>query len=132
MSVELYWDNDEQTVMLLEFEGQWTWDELFEKLDVARKAGERADYEISAIVNAASGVHFPGGSLFKPVNLENAKKMLKMGAAGTGPVVIAGANPFIKTIYDTMSSLHKHATSKIYFAADVDEARLLLAERQPA
>ncbi len=131
MGVELYWDNDERTVMLLEFEGRWTWEQLFEQLAIAKQVGDKASYEIGAIVNIADGATIPGGSLFKPVNFENAKKMLEMGSSGTGPIVIAGGNPMLRTAYDTMSRLNASATSNIYFTRTVAEARSLLAQRLP-
>jgi hypothetical protein len=129
MGVELYWDNDKQTIMLLEFEGQWTWDQLFEKLRMAQKVGAQSPHEIGAIVNIRDGLGIPGGTLFKPANFENAKKMLTMGEEGTGPIVIAGANPMLRAAYDTMSRLNNRATANIHFTRTLDEARAYLSQR---
>lgn len=131
MGIELYWDNDEQTVMLLEFEGQWTWDDLFEALAKAKKVSARADYEIGAIVNVAGGVRFPGGTLLNAQSFENAKKLLSMSGGSTGPVVIAGTNPMMRTAFEMMARISPQSTANIHFAPTLDAARLFLAGRLP-
>lgn len=129
MAIELYWDNDEQTVMLLEFEGQWTWDDLFETLAKAKKVSDKADYEIGAIVNVTGGVRFPGGTLLNVQSFENAKKLLSMSGGSTGPVVIAGTNPMMRTAFETMARISPQATGSIHFSPSLDAARAYLAGR---
>ena len=131
MSVELYWDDDARTTMLLEFEGRWTWEQLFEQLAVAKQVGDKADYVIGAIVNISDGVSLPGGSLLNPTNFENAKKLLEMGSSGTGPIVIAGDNRMLRTAYNTMARLNASAVENIFFASSLEGARRLLRERLP-
>jgi hypothetical protein len=128
MGIELYWDNDEQTVMLMEVEGRWTWEELFETLSKVKKVTDRADYEIGAIVDMRDGMQIPGGSLFNPSNLENAKKVLQMGDDGTGPVVFVGKG-VVKTIYNSLRGMNPRASANIHFADSVDAARAYLEDR---
>lgn len=132
MGIELYWDNDERTVMLCEITGSWTWDEMYQTLEKIKKVTDAADYEIGAILDVSQGISVPGGTIFTPTALEHAKRMLKMGEGGTGPVVIVGANPMIRTIYQTFHNLDRKALGNVRFAATVDEARAMLAQRQPA
>jgi hypothetical protein len=129
MGIELYWDNEERTIMLLEFEGRWTWDDLFDTLAKAKKVSAKAAYEIGAIVNISGGVRFPGGSLLNAQSFENAKKLLAMSDGTAGPVVIAGSNPMIRTAFETMSRLSPGSTANIHFAPDLDAARRYLNER---
>ena len=129
MGVELYWDNDEQTVMLCEFAGKWTWEELFSTLGTVKKITDKADYEIAAIVDVRSGMNFPGGSLLSAEGMEQAKRLLKMGNEGTGPIVIVGANSVIRTVYNTVAGMNRRAISNITFADSVKEARQHLHQR---
>lgn len=126
MGIELYWDNDEQTVMLCEIEGAWTWDDLYDVLNRVKKVTDKAQHEIAAIVHVSGGVKIPGGSIFTPAAFDHAKRMVKMGEGGTGPVVIVGASPVIKTAYETFRTIDRRATGNIHFAASVDEARQIL------
>lgn len=131
MGIELFWDNDEQTVLLCEFHNRWTWDEMFDTLNTIKKITDNVDYEIGAIVDVRSAVSFPGGSFMTIDNFDKAKRLLKMGEDGTGPIVFVGANTVIKTIYNTMASLNPSAASSIYFADTLKQARAHLSERMP-
>lgn len=129
MAIELYWDNDEQTVMLCVFGDRWTWDELFRTLDDIKKVASRRDEEIGAILDLSSGVYIPGGSIFKADTRDKAKQMLQMGADSKGPIAIAGANFFIKTIVQAFNLVDRTALNDVYFADTLDEARQILARR---
>ncbi len=127
MAIELYWDNDERTVMLCEVRDPWTWDDLFDMLNKIKKVTERSTVTVGAILDVADGFKIPGGSLFSPTAFENAKKMFKLGEGGTGPVVVVGASAFIKTVYNAALTIDRKALSHFAFAVTVDEARAHLS-----
>ncbi|NDJ59829.1 MAG: hypothetical protein GYB67_01820 [Chloroflexi bacterium] len=129
MGIELYWDNDEQTVMLCEIAGAWTWDEMFATFDNIEKVTARLDHNVDAIIDVRDGATVPGGSIFTPTTFQNAKAMLKRGENGTGAVVIVGANRTIKSIYDTINGWGNKTLNKVSFADNVDAARTILAHR---
>ncbi len=132
MPIELYWDNDEQTVMLCEIRDPWTWDDLFATLEKMKKVTDRASYTIGAILDVTGGVKLPGGSLFSPATRDNALKMIKMGEGGSGPVVVVGASPMIKAIHTAALTLDRHAASHFRFVKTMDEARNLMAQMLPS
>ncbi len=129
MAIDLYWDNEEETVMHCVFEKGWTWDEMFSTLDTIKKVTANRDYEIGAVIDVSDGVSVPGGSIFNLDTRSKAMKMLKMSEDGKGPMVILGANGIIKTIYTAFSTLDKRAQSDVYFADTIEEAREILAKR---
>lgn len=126
MGIELYWDNDADTVMLCEFGREWTWDELDAALAKIKRITDNADREIAAIIDVRKGVNFPGGTIFSPAAFEQAKKMLKMGEGGRGPVMVVGASPLIKTVYNTMRGLDPKGLSNVALVATLAEARAKL------
>ncbi len=128
MSIELYWDNDDQTVMLCAFPRKWTWDEMYATLDQIKQVTDHADREIGAILDVRQGVSIPGG-LFTPSSLEHAKRMLKMGEGGSGPVVVVGASPLIKTVAAAIRGLDANAVSNVSFADTPEQARAILKQR---
>ena len=129
MAIELYWDNDEQTVMLCTFPKHWTWEEMFETLALIKKATEDRDYLIGAIVDVSGGISIPGGSIFNADTREKAKKMLEMGADSKGPIAIVGANGFMKTIARGFNMLDRSAMDDVYFVDSIKDARATLHNR---
>lgn len=126
MPIELYWDNDERSVMLIEVSGAWTWDEMYHVLETIKAVTDRSERVIAAILDLSAGVQFPGGSVFSLAGLGHARRVLKMGEDGTGPIVIAGAGPFIRRVYDAFYPLDRRVLGNIHFAPSVDTARRLL------
>ncbi|MBL8162849.1 MAG: hypothetical protein JNJ61_12750 [Anaerolineae bacterium] len=126
MAIELYWDNDAQTTLLLEFNGRWTWEELHRTLAAIKKITDAVDYEIAALVDVSRGLHILPGDLFSAEGLHNARLLMTLGHDGTGPLVIVGANPLIKTVYDVLHKLDPSALGNVRFAKTLEEARLLL------
>ncbi len=129
MGIELYWDNDEQTILLAEFDNQWTWDELHAVLRTVKKITAERSYEIGAIVDLTRGLRLPGGALLSKETFDNFKKILKMGDEGKGPVVVVGLSAMIKAVYDTVAKLDPKATEDVAFAKTQDEARAILHQR---
>jgi hypothetical protein len=129
MGIELYWDNDAQTVIWCEFDREWTWEEMDAVMSKAKHIIDHADREIAAIIDVRRGVNLPGGSLLNPAALQQARKMLVMGEGGSAPVVVVGASPLIRTIYSTVRTMDKNGLSNVAFAETLDQARAYLKAR---
>ncbi|MBE2272313.1 MAG: hypothetical protein IAE80_29025, partial [Anaerolinea sp.] len=128
MAIELYWDNDERTVMLCEVRGDWTWEQMYDMFTKIKKVTEKSPVTIAAILDISAGISIPGGSFFTPAAFDHAKNMLKMGENGTGPLVIVGANALIKGVYKTFTGMAQgSALNNISFADTADEARARLS-----
>jgi len=128
MAIELYWDNDERTVMLCEIRGDWTWEQMYDTLDKIKKVTDKVTTPVAAIIDISDGVSIPGGSFLTSAAFEHAKNMLKMGESGTGPMVIVGAGSVIKTAYKMFTGMAQgKALSNIAFTDTADQARAQLA-----
>lgn len=131
MAIELFWDDDAQTTLLLEFNGRWTWDELYRTLAAIKKITDTADHEIAALVDVSRGLYISPAEIFSAKGLENARALLTLGRDGTGPVVIVGASPLIRNIYDAFHRLDPKALGSVRFADTLDDARLMLKTPSP-
>jgi RNA-binding protein YhbY len=129
MSVDLYWDNDEQTIVLCEFSKGWTWEALFGALNKIKTITQNRDVLVGAIVDMSKGLGVPNGSLFSPETRDKAKQMLQMSADGKGPIAIVGANGVIQLVAKAFALVDKNALKDVYFVDTVDEARRVLAKR---
>ncbi len=132
MAIELYWDNDEQTIMLCEFDKHWTWSEMFKTLDDIKKVTDKRDYEIGAIIDVTRGVSIPGGSIFSVEVRDKAQQMMAMGAESKGPIVIAGAAGLLKMFASAFTMLDKRVLRDVYFADSMKEARQIMVRRLAA
>lgn len=127
MGIELYWDNDAQTVIWCEFDRDWTWDDLDAIITKIKRITDHATTPIAAIIDVRRGVNLPGGSFLSPAAFQQARKLLTLGEGGiTAPVVVVGASPLIKTIYSTVRTMDKNGLSNVSFAETLDQARTYL------
>lgn len=129
MSVDLYWDNDEQTIVLCEFSKGWTWEALFGALNKIKSLTENRDVLVGAIVDMTKGLGVPNGSLFSIETRDKAKQMLQMSASGKGPIAIVGASGVIKLVSKAFALVDKNALKDVYFVDTADEARAILSKR---
>ncbi len=134
MGIELYWDNDEQTVMLCEFDKHWTWDEMFETLNNIKKVTDKREDVIGALIDVTRGISIPGGSIFNVETRDKAMQMLKMSENGKGPMVIVGAGGFFKTLATAFNMItsDKNVLADVYFADTLTQARDIMARRLAA
>lgn len=129
MSVDLYWDNDEQTIILCEFSKGWTWEALFGALNKVKTITQSRSDTVGAIVDMSRGLGVPNGSLFSIETRDKAKQMLQVSADGKGPIAIVGANGVIKLVSKAFALVDKNALKDVYFVDSADEARQVLAKR---
>jgi hypothetical protein len=126
MSIELFWDDEEQTVMLVEFNGQWTWEELQKVLAASRRLSEERGRILGAIIDVRNRSFVPGGTIFSREALKQFGQIREMASGGRGPVVILGMNGLIKTILDTVKSLDKNTAKDVHFADTMPEAQQII------
>lgn len=130
MAIDLYWENDEQTVMLCEFDKNWTWEDMFSTLETIKKVTDARDYEIGAIIDLRKGISIPGGSIFSADTREKARRMLAMSEDGKGPMVIVGGGTFIKTISGAFTMIGGNdVMNDVFFTNTMEEARNIMARR---
>ncbi|TVR21567.1 MAG: hypothetical protein EA396_07530 [Anaerolineaceae bacterium] len=131
-TIELYWDDDAQTIMLAYFRKGWTWAGMFDTLrDIQRVTGRRREL-IGAIVQIEPGANVPNGNVFSRETREKARQMLQMGAAGKGPIAVVGMNAVVQVIAKGFTILDRRALDDVYFTDNIAEARRVIRERLDA
>ncbi len=115
MAIVTRWDNKKKTVILLEFESEWTWEELEAAVRKADQLIGGVEHYVDLIIDI-EGASIPG-DIFTA-----AKTLLASGEArpNEGARVVVGANGAMRTIYQT---LHKT------FTKSVEGREILFAER---
>ena len=123
MAIVTRWDNKKKSVILLEFESEWTWEELEE-------AVERADRLIGSVEQFVDLIIDLEGTSIPRDILTAAKTLLASGEArpNEGARVVVGANGAIKTIYQTIQKTFNNAVEgrEVLFAPNMADARAIV------
>lgn len=131
MAIDLYWDDDNLTTLLCIFDGRWTWSDLHATLKTIQQITDDLPHEVAAIIDVRKGAHLPEG-MFSAQSLEKAKQLVRLGEGGTGLILVVGANPIIRTIFEAVSKLDRNAVANVQFMDSVKQAREYLLRRRTA
>jgi hypothetical protein len=122
MAIITRWDNKKKSVVLLEFESEWSWGELEE-------AVQKADALIGSVENFVDLIiDLEGTSIPKDI-MNAAKTLLASGEArpNEGARVVVGANGAMKTIYQAVQKTVSSASEReILFAPSISDARAII------
>ena len=104
MAIVTRWDNKKKTVILLEFESEWDWEELEE-------AVHKADQLIGSVEHFVDLIIDLEGTTIPRDILTAAKTLLASGEArpNEGARVVVGANGAIRTFYQTIQKTFNNA-----------------------
>jgi len=122
MAIITRWDNKKKSVVLLEFESEWSWGELEE-------AVQKADALIGSVENFVDLIiDLEGTSIPKDI-VNAAKTLLASGEArpNEGARVVVGANGAMKTIYQAVQKTVNNVSEReILFAQTISDARAII------
>lgn len=123
MAIVTRWDNKKKSIILLEFESEWTWDELEEAVQKADKLIGSVEHYVDLIIDL-EGASIPGDIL------NGAKNLLASGEArpNEGARVVVGANSALQSFYQILQkTLHSNVNGReVLFAASLSDARAII------
>lgn len=128
MGIQLFWDDDAQTVLLMEIRGAWAWDELYNAMQTVKRISSERGRTFNAILDISEGLEFPQGGIFSREGLAQFRKLVQLDGSKRGKMVILGMTPFIRRIVETASTLDSQSTRSLYFADTMAQAQRLAYE----
>ncbi len=129
MKIDLYWDNEAETMLLCEFHAGWTWDELMAVLKTVKRLSEERKQVFGALVDLRQGMTLPGGSILNKESLQQFQQVMQLGSNGKGPVAIIGAGGMVRMVVDAIRSVNSSAVSDVLFVSTLEEGREQLYPR---
>lgn len=128
MAIDLFWDDEAQSVILAEFKGKWTWQELHAMLSTVKRLSRERQQVFGAIVDLREGLHLPNGSVFNREGLNNFRKILALseGEHEKGALVVVGMNSLLRSVLDAIKTIDKNAMNAVFFADNLESARQTL------
>lgn len=129
MKIDLYWDNDDQTMLLCEFHAGWTWDDLMAVLRTVKRLSEERKEVFGALIDLRNGMTLPGGTIFNAEGMARFQQIMQLGSNGKGPVAVVGAGAMIRMVVDAIRRVNASVVEDVVFAQTLDEARESLYPR---
>ena len=125
MPVHIEWDNDDHTAIRYDYEGKWTWEELYEVTRIATEMFKSVSHRVNVIHNLANNTGLPGGAL------SHAQRFSSQNPENWGISVVVGTSAFISSLIQVFRKVYRQFGERYYTAPSLEKARELLAEQRP-
>jgi hypothetical protein len=123
MGITVVWDNDEQTIMRYDFEGQWVWSEFFAATAEAFTLTRSVTQTVDSISNFKPGAALPSDALFQ------FRRAMATAPKNRGVTVIVGGSTLIKTMVIVFGKVNRQLGERLFLADTLDQARMLISSR---
>jgi len=123
MSINVVWDNPEQSIVRFIYNGQWNLDDFYHALQESRDMMDTVNHRVGIIIDVQNSKLVPNGVLShgKNVSLRKHPNQAKS--------IIVGASGFVRTLFDVYKKVYRNSfdESSYAFSSSLDDARGLLS-----
>ena len=123
MSVQVEWDNPEQSILRYIFDDGWTWEDFFAAREEALRLIDERGAEVGVIIHMPEHVRIP------PNLITHARSLAGRVHENTVMVMVVMSNHFLRVMLQTLRKISPQADSRMHMAQTLDEARATLNER---
>src|SRR5262245_51796 len=109
MPVNIYWDNEEKTIVRMEYVGRWTWEELFTATTQSHTMLDEVAHKVDFIHVWLQSDGMP------PSVLVHAKNLIEKRHPNVGVVVLVWSNTLIKAMWTAFSKVYANLTKRYTF-----------------
>jgi hypothetical protein len=121
MPIHAKWDNDEHTLVLMTFEGKWSWDDYDHGVAVTYALVKSAPHTVDIISYMPPGMLLPAGS---PIT--HLKRAMQDLPENLGKMVFIGSDKFGEVLIDNFGKVYKRIRNVILSAPTIEDARKTL------
>ena len=119
MPINAHWADAEQTIVILEYQGGWTWDELYNAVKAVENMTDGKTRIVLVIHNLTASQMLPKDVFFHGQRLT---VEVPKGAFA----VIVGAGSFARIVIDMLRRLNRSFDEQYKTAATLDEAMTII------
>ena len=123
MSVRVNWDDPEHTILLYTLGSTWTWDELYETVDVGVAMVTTVPHVVDVLVD------FQNSSL-PPRAFAQFHRVANIPTPQTNHIVIGGGGTLFLSLFNLFKLVVGDAANKYSWVSDLDKARVTLAKHR--
>lgn len=117
MSIEIVWDNDEQTIIRVTFPEEWTWDEWLEIDVITAPMLDSVQHKVCFLADLRQAKRVPSG-----LQLKVAREILEFRHENSDMLVIFGMNKSIDTLLKVVLMALSRLRTHIEIVDTLDEA----------
>ena len=122
MGIHIAWDDDEQSIVRWDFEGQWTADDIQTALAESIALRDSVAYRTAIILNLENSPGLPIGILPKMVTAMSAHPQQREA------VVVAGGGALAQSIGRIYSTVRRNRNEPFVVVDTLDEARAFIQQ----
>jgi hypothetical protein len=126
MPIMVKWDDEAQSVVLMRFQGKWSWDEMYKAAQESVALRKAKTHRCALILDLLQGANVPTGAL---THLRNA---LSISSEDREITVVLTDKPFLKTLYTMFTKLYKKLGDTLFLADTMEDARRVISEWRAA
>jgi len=125
--ITIKWGTDDKTVMMYEFEGTWSIEDLIEALDAGVTVSDRYDHDMDVIVDLTkSGMpNLFGVNMNKAFKraMNHTDEHIDGSNKEPGLIVIVANHPIMRNTLMSMLGMYKRMGDQLVVAKDLSEAQ---------
>lgn len=123
MPIHIYWDNDEKTILMEKFDGQWTIEEYYQLIDEDAERLAQVPHVVHVVIDASTS-SMPPKQIFSGIQYA-----LKKLPPNQGLTVFVKLNRAMEMFVEVAQQISPRFAGTYYAAATVEEARLIIAAK---
>lgn len=132
MAIQIFWDKRHSGILILEFESEWSWEDVIEAIQIADEKIAQLSERVDIILDLEASTRIPGDimTFAREINASN-----EQARPNEGYRIIAGTNRAVKLIVQALQkTFSKQLENRaILFAQDLEDAvAIILSLRQEA
>jgi hypothetical protein len=125
MAIRVEWDDPNQTALRYTYEGSWNWDEFQQAHRQARLMLDTVDHKVDVIIDVVQTGILPNNILSRANSIPRDRH------PNEGTVIIVGANPLIRFLYDVARRIYAEVIDYRGYriVSNLEEARSIARSR---
>jgi hypothetical protein len=101
MTIEVRWDDEQQSIIRWTFPKQWAWDEFYSALQGSRAMVRQQSHIVDVIVDMTMSELFPRHLLTQ------SQVTMQTSSLNVGIIVVIGWNPILRTTFNSFQRLYR-------------------------
>jgi hypothetical protein len=122
MAISIVWDNENKTVLRIDFEGRWDWSAYDAAIDEAYAIIRQMDYKVNVISQMSLDMAFPQG-----LPLRHLQRTQKLMPGNVGYFMVVGGNWAARAV---LLAFRHYNDEKIHAVESLEQARTMLQENR--
>lgn len=126
MPIHVYWEDTEKTIVRYDFQGVWTWDDLYAVYDQAIDMETSVPHRVDIILDMCSGSRIPTNALLHIKNLSEKQP------PNVGLSIFVTSNAFVASMYNIATKVHGKIAHYFRLVNTLDDAHAMIQSARRA